>query len=206
MTFSIHYNILVEYKKIKDKHHAPNTYQPNITFSLVCLCYQISGSFQHSNLFNEHLMKKKLVFDLDQTLVHVSSFEERGPADILRYSSDMFPLHIYLRNNLIEFMNWAKEKFEVSIVTARSRDSAKIVLESLNWNFPLTTRESLIRTEIKGWEAFAKPIDNAIVVEDQPEVVFGDGNTVLEIQPFFAIAPDNELARIKSELEKLLHD
>lgn len=150
-------------------------------------------------------MKRKLVCDLDETLIYATAYEARGNHDFIRHHSDNSPLYLHLRADLQEFMAWAQANFEVSIVTSRPRESAELILDTLGWTMPLTTREALAPRQINGWSSYAKTMNDCIVIEDQPAVVFGENNTVLAIHPFMALAPDGELMRIKSELEKILH-
>lgn len=74
--------------------------------------------------------KKTLILDLDETLVHFSTFPPHSEVDTLKFGTN----YVFLRPGLKEFLEYARQNFEVFIFTAGTEEYANpILLEIMPW-------------------------------------------------------------------------
>ena len=93
---------------------------------------RISNSF---NLLNNDNNKKTLILDLDETLIH-SDLDLIYKNHIITLYFDLeeedeknIPIPLILRPGLFEFLNYAKEKFELIIFTASHKNYADKIID-----------------------------------------------------------------------------
>ena len=92
----------------------------------------ISNSF---NLLDNKLNKKTLVLDLDETLIHSDlDLIYKNHIITLYFDSEdedekNIPIPLILRPGLFDFLNYAKEKFELIIFTASQKNYADTIID-----------------------------------------------------------------------------
>ncbi len=169
-------------------------------------------------------MKKLLILDLDETLIHTETFKE---ADYLEEGTFDFKFKIndyyyFTRKRpfLKEFIDYAFNNFEVAIWTAAERDYAKIILKESNIDeskleFFWTKERCTIKLNYESQKHYGVKnlskvrrigkwdLKDILIVDDIRETAENNYGNLINIKPFVYQSNDTELLKLTSYLEKI---
>lgn len=124
-------------------------------------------------LGNQHLNKKTLVLDLDETLVH-SGFEPFNPSDIvisINLARAKQDIHVLIRPGVAQFLEKMGRHYEIVIFTASIAQYADPVLNILDPNRYCAYRlyreacTSLNGNYVKDLKRLNRDLKNVIIVD-----------------------------------------
>lgn len=169
-------------------------------------------------------MKKKIVLDLDQTLLctvpkkHIINELNRSNTTLqLQYIDSMFDHITYIRPHLFTFLDYVFSHFDVSIFTAAMEIYAENIVEKLFSNYHLdkvlTNQDyvdCLVDTgKYKAIEYIQKRIpgytsENTVIIDDSPQVAYSNPHNILSIKPFEIIDHNGSLIPTCDQDKELL--
>ena len=158
-------------------------------------------------------MKKLLVLDLDETLIHATDKSD------LEHHFIVGPYIVFKRPNLEKFLNFCDEHFEIGIWTSSTEDYAngiveEIIPEHINIKF-LWSRDRCIREinyerdeidwvkDLKKLKKKGYSLNNIVVVDDSPEKLKRQYGNLVRVEPFFGKDDDIELHKLEVYLKTL---
>jgi TFIIF-interacting CTD phosphatase-like protein len=166
-------------------------------------------------------MKKNLYLDLDLTLVYVETFILGYVEPDFNFKLEDRTYYVNKRPHLDDFLNFCFTNFNVSIITASTRDYATEIVKNLNITNKLQaliTRENLVKEEYlvqtlsTGMRTYTsdyvKVINNGILVDDKDYIMQGENNKLIQVIPYFPHNnEDDSLLTVLEQLQKELdHD
>ena len=149
-------------------------------------------------------LKRKLVLDLDQTLLCTVDYDtvdrelrRTGTSLNLQYIDSMFNHITYIRPYLFNFLDYVFANFDVSIFTASLHDYAHNIVSKLFTNYHLDKvltqqdfLDCLIFTrKFKYIDYISKRIpgytrENTTIIDDNSQVIESNIGNVIPIKPF----------------------
>ncbi|EAX89426.1 NLI interacting factor-like phosphatase family protein [Trichomonas vaginalis G3] len=114
--------------------------------------------------------RKALVLDLDETLIHTSTFPPHSDVESLKF--DDSPDYVFLRPNVRIFLDKVSELFEVFIFTAGTQNYAERILDLLCPQIDHFHRFYRDSCKIRGNKCkkdlskFGRPLSHVIMVDD----------------------------------------
>lgn len=155
-------------------------------------------------------MKKRLVLDLDMTLLYSDELERENEDAYIEAEGRFY--YLWFRPWVKEFLAFAFANFEVHLCTSAKLTYTLNCLNALKVSASsfksIVTQEQLSEAVVfngySDWNDFIKSWDDAIVVDDKDYIYRGSNLTILKVNPYFPSPKDQELLRVKSELEKIL--
>jgi len=158
-------------------------------------------------------VKKLLVLDLDETLIHATDKSE------YKHHFVVGPYIVFKRPYLENFLNFCNEHFEIGVWTSSTEDYAnriikEIIPEHINikflWSRDRCIREMNYETNEINWVKDLKKLkkkgyslSNIIVVDDSPGKLKRQYGNLVRVEPFFGKDDDSELKRLESYLKTL---
>lgn len=159
-------------------------------------------------------MKKLLILDIDETLLHATEV----PLD---FEHDFMFAHyfVYLRPHVFDFLDFCKAHFKVAIWTAGNELYANDVVENLFghdyplefvWarnrctpkfdpeNFNYTYQKNLKKVKRKGFR-----LEHIIMVDNTPKKLAKNYGNLLRVSDFYGSQEDSELKWLKQYLNQL---
>ena len=159
-------------------------------------------------------MKKLLILDLDETLIHAS---EKEPE---KYDFKVGHFFVCKRPYLEEFLLFCNEYFELAIWTSSTEDYATQIVSEI---LPLDVNVSFLWSRMRctptrdycsdelGWIKDLKKVtkqgydlSQIIVVDDSPEKLKRHYGNLVRVEAFFCTEEDRELYELKRYLETLV--
>lgn len=158
-------------------------------------------------------MKKLLILDLDETLVHAT-------VEPLNYACDFLfsKYHIYKRPHLSVFLDFCKEHYEVAIWTASSEVYADAVTKELfSENYPLKfvwsvkrcvqkedpiTNGYLYIKDLRKARKFGYDVEDILMVDDTAQKVKRQPRSHMHVEPFEGRRDDEGLLKLIEKLKK----
>ena len=143
-----------------------------------------SPPFHHSNLYPHSLPhkmpqiedeRKALVLDLDETLIHTSTFPPLSLVKSFKISSNVTE-YVYLRPGVAEFLDKVCSMFEVFIFTASTKNYADEILDQLcpqidkYHRFYRDNCKFKSKKVKKDLSKFKRPLSKVIMVDDNPNM------------------------------------
>jgi len=169
-------------------------------------------------------MKKLLILDLDETLIHTEKF----PVDYLESGTYDFKLEIpnksyeyftIKRPFLKEFLNYVFDNFDVAVWTAAGKDYAKNVLINIGIDesklkFFYTEENCTIKLNYESGDYYGvknlnklknKGFDlkDVLIVDDVQDTAVNNYGNLILIKKFITNREDTELLKLISYLEKM---
>jgi len=169
-------------------------------------------------------MKRLLILDLDETLIHTEVFHD---ADYMDKSACDFTFTIddsyyYTRKRpfLNEFMDYAFSNFRVAIWTAAGRDYASIILKECNilesglvffwsrekctmkYNYETSERYG-VKNLAKVKQSFGYNLKDVLIVDDIYETAENNYGNLIKVKPFQYQNNDTELLKLMSYIETI---
>jgi len=162
----------------------------------------------------DHRMKKLLVLDLDETLIHATTtFTDEYDFNVADY-------FVYKRTHLEEFLNFCNEYFEIGIWTSSTQDYAEKIVKNIigdnKFSF-LRTRKDCVQIrdidkdefvwikDLKKLKKKGYDLDKILVIDDSPEKLQRNYGNLIQIKPFFG-ERDDELLLVKMYLETIMYE
>ncbi len=160
------------------------------------------------------VMKKLLILDIDETLLHATEKPLKIPHDFM--FSHYF---VYLRPHLKELLEYCNEHFMMAVWTAGNQAYADAVVEHVfEPDFPLefvwsrqrcTPRfnpedykhiylKNLSKVKHKGY-----PLDHTIMVDNTPEKLVKNYGNLVRVADFRGEPDDNEFRFLRKYLDQL---
>ena len=159
-------------------------------------------------------MKKLLILDIDETLIHATETPLDREADfrVAQY-------YVYMRPHVQQFMEFCREHFHVAAWTTATPDYAALVLAHIcSEDYPfefvwcrdrctfrgegydgnLRWLKDLKKVRKQGWS-----LDQVLMLEDQPANLLRHYGNVIRIDPFDGDPEDMELKRLMPFLLEL---
>ena len=159
-------------------------------------------------------MKKLLVLDLDETLIHATDRSEH------RHHFTVGPYIVFKRPHLEAFLDFCHAHFEIGIWTSSTEDYANGIVEQiLPEHIPikfLWSRERCIREmnyetgeidwvkDLKKLKKKGYDLNHIIAVDDSPEKLKRQYGNLIKVEPFFGDEDDNELKKLEVYLQSLV--
>eukprot|EP00164_Ancoracysta_twista_P008968 GFYU01013127.1.p1 GENE.GFYU01013127.1~~GFYU01013127.1.p1 ORF type:complete len:236 (-),score=41.12 GFYU01013127.1:385-1092(-) len=159
----------------------------------------------------EHIGKKCLVLDLDETLVH-SSFKPVPKADYIipvEIEGHTHSVYVLKRPGCEYFLEKCAEKFEVVVFTASLSKYADPLLDLLDKRKTITYRlfrEHCLPFEgsyVKDLTAIGRPLHETIIIDNSPASYQLQPNNAIPISSWFDNMHDNELYDLLPLLDAL---
>lgn len=159
--------------------------------------------------FRNSLIKKTIIFDLDETLVHCIDDIEKNPCDqeisVTFPNGETVKAGINIRPYAIECLKKANESYQVVVFTASHRAYADVVLDILDPTNELIQfrlyRDHCIRTEegiyVKDLRIISNRDLNDLIIVDNAVYSFGyQLDNGIPIIPFYDDKTDEELMHL----------
>lgn len=158
-------------------------------------------------------MRKLLVLDLDETLIHAVETPLDRAADF-----EVPPYHIYKRPGVDHFLKSIADIYRLSVWTSSSPDYARDVCDALFDALPLefvwaSDRCTLTRDrELDRWimakrlsklRRHGYSLEDVVVIDDSPEKHTQNYGNLVVVHPFEGSPSDNELALLLPYLHDL---
>jgi RNA polymerase II subunit A small phosphatase-like protein len=168
-------------------------------------------------------MKRLIVLDLDETLIHTESvpeewakhldydFKFKGIGESLFYTKK--------RSFLDEFLDFSFKNFDVAIWTAAGKDYAKniikgIGLEERDLSFLYTQENCTIRLnldfsnyygikDLKKVKKYGYSLEQTLIIDDVRETAVNNYGNLILIKEFTGDSDDTELLKLINYLEKI---
>jgi CTD small phosphatase-like protein 2 len=158
--------------------------------------------------------KPTLVLDLDETLVHCSTNpdEVRNPHFMfeVEFNHQIYRVAARKRPGLDEFMEYARERFEVVIFTASQKVYADKILDLLDPRKEFVKhrvfRDDCVNVEgnyLKDLTVLGRDLGKTVIVDNSPQAFSYQLDNGLPILSWFDNDDDRELYKIIPLLEKL---
>ena len=153
-------------------------------------------------IFYPKITQTKVVFDLDETLMTINQWKDEEPDFIMQDNEyPSITSRSYFRNKCFDLIKYVRENFkDVEVCTASLRHYAEQKVKHLGIDdLPLKTVEDLGHSErtVMAWDReFLKKYDNAIVIDDRPQVVTGWNNIILTPDGWTGYPGDEDLSRV----------
>lgn len=160
-------------------------------------------------------MKKLLVLDLDETLIHATEKSNYVHHFIVG------PYIVFKRPNLEKFLNFCNENFEIGIWTSSTEDYANEIVKEIIpkhidikflWSRDRCIREMNYETAEIDWIKDLKKLkkkgyslNNIVVVDDSPEKLKRQYGNLVKVEPFFGNNDDSELEKLEVFLKTLVN-
>lgn len=160
------------------------------------------------------VMKKLLILDLDETLIHSSENEPQ------KYDFKVGHFFVCKRPYLEKFLIFCNKRFELAIWTSSTEDYAKEIVEAI---LPLGVEISFLWSRVRctptrdyctgeiGWLKDLKKVkklgyelSQIIVLDDSPEKLKRNYGNLIRVKPFFCNFEDTELYDLTSYLVTLI--
>lgn len=165
-------------------------------------------------------MKKNLYLDLDLTLIYAETFILGYVDPDFDFKLDQTTFYVNKRPHLDDFLDFCFKHFNVSIITASTKDYASQIVENLKIKdkiVKLITREDLVKehylvqtlsTGMKTYTSdYVKVINNGILVDDKDYIMQGENNKLIKVREYFPHNNEDDcLLDVKDELLKELSD
>ena len=158
-------------------------------------------------------MKKLLVFDLDETLIHATDKSD------YKHHFIVGPYIVFKRPYLEKFLNFCDEYFEIGIWTSSTEDYANGIIEEIIpehidirflWSRDRCIREMNHETDEIHWVKDLKKLkrkgyslSNIVVIDDSPEKLKRQYGNLVKVEPFFGDNDDTELEKLEDFLKTL---
>jgi RNA polymerase II subunit A small phosphatase-like protein len=159
-------------------------------------------------------LKKLIILDLDETLIHATETPLEHPADF-----QIEPYHVYKRPFLESFLFWCFEWFEVAIWTSSSPSYAKTIVSTIfddltQLAFVWDSRRCTIAYDHDYFEYFSRKNlkkvkrlgylpEAIIVVDDTPQKWQQSYGNLVCVKPFEGDPQDDELLHLADYLQQL---
>lgn len=161
-------------------------------------------------IYQPQYKTKKIVLDLDSTLLKVNSYREsEDEADFEFQAEDYekFTVKGFIRPYAKEFIQFLRDNdYNIEVCTASLPKDAKAKVDALGLSdVPLRTIKDLsgpYRTAMAFEKEYIKKMNGVIAVDDKPEVIYGRDNIILTPVDWIGNKEDKDL----QELIKLLKD
>lgn len=157
---------------------------------------------------------KLLILDLDETLLHATSQSLARPADFCVAS-----YHIYRRPNLVNFLAFARRRFQVAVWSSSTPLYVKQVLHHiLPANYPLVfawgrdrctrcldyeLQEIIWIKDLKKVKKQGFPLSSVLMVDDTPQKLSRQYGNLVRVKPFEGDEADDELLMLMTYLDQL---
>jgi Dullard-like phosphatase family protein len=169
-------------------------------------------------------MKKLLILDLDETLIHTEKFPtnylEEGEYDFKYPSSNKsYEYFTIKRPFLDEFLKYAFENFDVAVWTAAGKEYAENVVKNIgidksNLEFFYTEENCTIRLDYLTGDYYGEKnlnkikkrgfdLEKVLIVDDIAKTAVHNYGNLIQIKPFTSNREDTELLKLISYLEKI---
>lgn len=158
-------------------------------------------------------MRKLVVLDLDETLIHAVETPLDRAADF-----EVPPYHIYKRPGVDHFLTTIAEVYRLSVWTSSSPDYAREVCDVLFDALPLefvwasdrctVTRDReldrwIMAKRLKKLRRLGYSLEEVVVVDDSPEKHTQNYGNLVLVRPFEGSPLDNELSSLLPFLRQL---
>lgn len=185
-------------------------YSSIINTAIINNCERPKDNFIQ-NLFKPSLFKvpaaipgkKTLVLDLDETLIHSSTFPPHPDVESFQNSQG---LYIHLRPGLKEFLNFAMQNYEVFIFTYGEKHYANEIIDQicpeLEDNHKLFRENcSILHGKIiKNLKLLKRKFDNIILIDDNSDCTNKFKNNSIPISPWKGASTDRTLKNIEDDI------
>ena len=159
-------------------------------------------------------MKKLLVLDLDETLIHATK------EVVESYDFKVGDFFVNKRSHLDEFLSFCNENFDIVVWTSSTKNYADKIIDNI---FPdnhlslLLTREDCVQfrdiskdeivwiKDLKKLKRRGHSLDNIVVVDDSPEKLQRNYGNLIQVKPFFS-GEDDELLLLKEYLKQIINE
>ena len=150
-------------------------------------------------------MKKTLVLDLDETLVHSQFFEFSIPSDItikIEIEKEIYDIHVLVRPGVEKFITTMKDYFEIVIFTASISKYADILVNIIDPNNYCPYRffrehcTFINNNYVKNLDKLGRNLKDIIIVDNSPLAYSLHPNNGLPILSWFDDYNDYELDNI----------
>jgi Dullard-like phosphatase family protein len=140
--------------------------------------------------------KKTLVLDLDETLIHSSTFPPHSKIEAFRVSDIDF--YVFKRPGLDDFLNYARENFEVFVFTHGEERYAKPILDKL---MPWVDEEHRLYREAcngrrgprKNLDLFGRSKKRLVLVDDSESALSANPENTVQIPKWCGSPSDRVL-------------
>ncbi|MAZ66240.1 MAG: hypothetical protein CMF25_03950 [Kangiellaceae bacterium] len=160
------------------------------------------------------MAKKLLILDLDETLIHAVEAPLERPHD---FETELY--YVYKRPYVHEFLEFAKDLFEVAVWTSAGSDFAQTVYENVfgenyelqfMWSRERCTQyfnpeyynheyvKNLAKVKRRGYG-----LEDVIMVDDTPAKLRKNYGNLVRIEEFVGDPADKELLRLQAYLVDL---
>jgi RNA polymerase II subunit A small phosphatase-like protein len=170
-------------------------------------------------------MKKLLILDLDETLIHTEvipdHMSDQFDWDFKMESSNGSSYYTKKRPYLDQFLKFAFENFDIAVWTAASKDYAENILKNIgidesNLKFLYTKENCTLRADnrngsytgqyygIKNLNKLKRKgydLDQVLIVDDVLETAENNWGNLIRIKPYTYEREDTELLKLISYLE-----
>ena len=159
-------------------------------------------------------MKKLLVLDLDETLIHATK------KVVDSYDFKVGDFFVNKRSYLDEFLSFCNNNFDVVVWTSSTKNYAEEIVHNIfgdtNILF-LLVREDCVQfrdvnkdeivwiKDLKKLKRKGYSLDNILVVDDSPEKLQRNYGNLIRVKPFFD-KKDDELLLLKEYLKQIINE
>lgn len=162
---------------------------------------------------NNHLLRKTLVLDLDETLVHcsVDPPPDGSTADLtfpVFFHGLTYTVHVKLRPYLYKFLQSVREHFEVIVFTASQKVYANALLDLIDPESKYIDhrlfRESCLAVEgnfLKDLNVLGRDLRTTVLVDNSPHAFGYQVDNGIPIESWFDDVHDRELLKLAKFLK-----
>lgn len=188
-------------------------YSTRYKFQILCKCGHSWDEYSIENQYSPAISHKEITLDLDHTLFNVD-FPAPGTEtyDFTFTCPDLNKGTYYVtkRKHLDFFISELLKRFEkINIFTGASESYAWNLVNKLNipkdkLGYVRTSKDGVSgRAMCAIYEKMSclKMIDDSLVVEDTPNMIYGFNNTIIQVPPFY-YHDDDELLKVLSYLNQ----
>lgn len=151
-------------------------------------------------------MKRTIILDLDETLVHSKTDPPPENYDFIihpRIDGQIVPFYVLKRPGVDELLKKASERFEVVVFTAGLREYASLVLDLLDPTGEVIShrlyRDSCREVDgrfVKDLSEVGRDLGRVAIVDDNPGSYALQRENAVPIKPFVSDLDDKELEKV----------
>ena len=208
-----------ELKNTQNKNENPNLNNNQQNFNLRSKIWDLSNNHQKKsisknfsmeylpikNKYNFSLTKKKLILDLDETLVHSGFNPFTRQSDItlqINVDGKLHTINILKRPYVDEFLKEISNFFEIYVFTASMEEYASPVIDLMNKNNVVKGkffRQDCIFTDglyIKDLYKVSNNLKDVIIIDNNPSSYVTNEDNGIPIKTWYEDLNDNELMKL----------
>lgn len=165
----------------------------------------------------QRIEKKLLILDIDETLLHASTFELDRDLD---YHARTARTYVYKRPHVHDFLSFCGRHFRVAAWTSASEMFAREIFGSVFsldydleflWSSAMCTpvtapspsEEGIPLKDLNKVSALGYDLEQIVMVDDTPEKLKLHPHNLVQVRPFYGDPEDRELLALMAYLEKV---